>query len=438
MSTVSDALGATAAATAAAGRFDAVEQGQIQMTAQLAGIAQQLQTSIGRGASGSGSSGGAGGGGSGGGVGGGGGSDGARGGGNGGGAGGGVTQRHRIDPSGLEKLHADISLPQLRTWRNRWGDFCQLNQLAAYPMAEQMAAFRMVLDPAMQQIVEVALDILPTSALSPIDAEATTGDGASSGGSSKKGAQPGSKQVDHSDRSRVHMKRIVVGNVRAHRRHRPAPTIPLQLRDSTGQLLTTVKITIPGGGAEATVGDMYVLRELGLSEKDLTASTFNLVMADKSTPLLVLGEKEFLADYEGVTTSITIMFSPDVKGLLLSWYDCVDLGILHENYPRPWKRQNISTQIGAIDAAPPRSQPFVYYGPVPLMPTSEDIQRIEGDVVKEFTAGPEMIIELKDDAEPFYVNGARPIPFSDRPKVKRLLDEYEAKDLRGRAVFYNF
>jgi hypothetical protein len=35
---------------------------------------------------------------------------------------------------------------------------------------------------------------------------------------------------------------------------------------------------------------------------------------------------------------------------------------------------------------------------------------------------PEMVIELKDDAEPYYVNGARPIPFADRPEVKKLLD----------------
>jgi hypothetical protein len=237
------------------------------------------------------------------------------------------------------------------------------------------------------------------------------------------------------------MKRIVVGNVRAHRRHRPAPTIPLLLRDAAGKVLTTVSKTIPNGGAEAPVGGMDVLRALGLSEKDLTSSTFNLVMADKSTPLLVVGEKEYLADYEGVTANITIMFSPDVKGLLLSWYDCVDLGILHENYPRPYKKQQLSTRIGAIDAIPPRSQPFIYPGLVPLMPTAEHIQRIEGDIAKEFTdvfdqsgslncmEGPEMVIELKDGAEPFYVNGARPILFADRPEVKRLLDEFEAKGI---------
>jgi hypothetical protein len=56
----------------------------------------------------------------------------------------------------------------------------------------------------------------------------------------------------------------------------------------------------------------------------------------------------------------------------------------------------------------------VYQGPVPLDPTAEEIQRIEAAIVKEFTVvfnqsgllncmeGPEMIIELKDDAEPFW------------------------------------
>lgn len=43
--------------------------------------------------------------------------------------------------------------------------------------------------------------------------------------------------------------------------------------------------------------------------------------------------------------------------------------------------------------------------------------------------GPEMIIQLQDDAIPYYVNGARPIPFADRPKVKQRLDDYEEQGL---------
>jgi hypothetical protein len=83
----------------------------------------------------------------------------------------------------------------------------------------------------------------------------------------------------------------------------------------------------------------------------------------------------------------------------------------------------------------------VYDGPLPLSPTPEKIQRI-GDAITRGYAdvfdqsgiltkmkGPEMVIELKDDAEPYYVNGARPIPFADRPEVKKLLDGYGEKGI---------
>jgi hypothetical protein len=170
MASVDDALDA-AEASAAVGRIASVEQNQQAMTQQLAAITQRLQLLLqgggGAGGSGGGSaSGGAGG--SGGGLPGAGGSAGG-GGAGGGGAGGGAQQRRRIDPSCLDKLHGDASLSQLRTWRNRWNDFCQLSQLSTYPANEQMAAFRMVLDPAMQQIVEVALGIPSATPLSPTD-----------------------------------------------------------------------------------------------------------------------------------------------------------------------------------------------------------------------------------------------------------------------------
>ena len=136
MATAADALAsanaATAAATTETARIDTMET-------QLDNIAQQLQVLIAAA-----------------------------------GGGGGLVvqpiaanQRRRIDPSGLEKLQGDVRLPQLRTWRNRWNDFCQLNQLATYPANEQTAALRMTLDPSMQQVVEVALNILPTTHLTP-------------------------------------------------------------------------------------------------------------------------------------------------------------------------------------------------------------------------------------------------------------------------------
>ncbi|KAK4024871.1 hypothetical protein OUZ56_010366 [Daphnia magna] len=71
------------------------------------------------------------------------------------------------DTSSVEKLHGDVTIPLLRSWRNRWNDFAELSQLATYPGSEQMAAFRMALDPAMQQVVEVALGIPPTTVTTP-------------------------------------------------------------------------------------------------------------------------------------------------------------------------------------------------------------------------------------------------------------------------------
>lgn len=186
---------------------------------------------------------------------------------------------------------------------------------------------------------------------------------------------------------------------------------------------------------------MDVLHALGFSEKDLSSSTFDLVMADKSTPLLVVGEKEVTANYEGISAKITITFSPDITGLLLSWYDCVSLGILHEDYPRPWRKQKTGTKINSVTSAPRGEEPFVYTGFVPLNPSPDDIQRIGDDIANAFTAvfdqtgelncmeGPDMIIELTDDAVPFYVNGSRPLPFADRPQVKQLLDEYVEKKI---------
>ena len=223
------------------------------------------------------------------------------------------------------------------------------------------------------------------------------------------------------------MKRIVVGNVQTSRRRRPAPTISIQFAHSSGQAFTTIEKVTPDGGVEATVGGMDVLRTLGFSETDLLSSTFDLVMADKSTPLLVIGEKLFTAAYEGTTASITITFSPDISGLLLSWYDCISLGILHDGYPRPWKKSCHGNQINSLQTANHREPSYVYDGIVPLDPTPDDIRRIGNDIAKQFDdvfdqtgslncmEGPEMVIELTEDAIPFYVNGSRPLPFADRP-----------------------
>lgn len=41
--------------------------------------------------------------------------------------------------------------------------------------------------------------------------------------------------------------------------------------------------------------------------------------------------------------------------------------------------------------------------------------------------GPDMVISLKNDTQPYYVNGARSIAIADRPKVKKQQDEFQRK-----------
>jgi hypothetical protein len=102
---------------------------------------------------------------------------------------------------------------------------------------------------------------------------------------------------------------------------------------------------------------------------------------------------------------------------------------------------NQSIKINFLQTANRRKASYVYDGIVPPDPSPDDIQRIGNDIASQFDdvfdqigslncmEGPEMIIELTDDATHFYVNGSRPLPFADHPAVKKLLDDYVEKKI---------
>lgn len=76
---------------------------------------------------------------------------------------------------------------------------------------------------------------------------------------------------------------------------------------------------------------------------------------------------------------------------------------------------------------------------IPIEPIAEQISAIEVAIMTEFEVvfnksdglremdGPDMVIQLRDDAVPFYVSGTRPIPFGDQADVKQKLDDLQAK-----------
>jgi hypothetical protein len=84
-----------------------------------------------------------------------------------------------------------------------------------------------------------------------------------------------------------------------------------------------------------TVAGFDVLESLGLSEKDLQSSSYDLVQASASSPLLSIGERKFLFKYGPHSATFSVVFCPEVKGMLISWVDCIALGILHKAYPEP-------------------------------------------------------------------------------------------------------
>ncbi|EFX73899.1 hypothetical protein DAPPUDRAFT_324905 [Daphnia pulex] len=131
------------------------------------------------------------------------------------------------------------------------------------------------------------------------------------------------------------MAHTTIGNVQATHRRRCSPTISLDVIRDDGSVWAQISGVIPDPGAEVSVGGRDVMAALGLSETDLVASSFDLVMADRSFPLLSIGQRDIHVRYEDRSAHITIVFCPEIRGMLLFRLDCIDLNILYRQYPKP-------------------------------------------------------------------------------------------------------
>ena len=247
--------------------------------------------------------------------------------------------------------------------------------------------------------------------------------------------------------------RIVVSNIST--RHRHVPTISVELLLGAGQQAVTIKEAIPDPGAEVSVAGLDVLHALGLKEEDLPGSTFDIVMADKSAPLLSVGQLDVIVRYAGKETKATVVICPGMSGLLLSWLDCIGIDILHRDYPRPLHQALAVSSIAQQPLGPPprkqpppptiRTQPEMHsllLGQLPESPSGEEIAAVNAAIMESYAdvfdqttlrcmAGPEMEIHLRDDCviKPYHVPGARPIAFADRTEVKRMLGDQVRKGI---------
>jgi hypothetical protein len=103
----------------------------------------------------------------------------------------------------------------------------------------------------------------------------------SSGGSCHEYGGGGNK-TDGGIAPKTKMARICIGNVKAKHRDRRTPIIAVEILDGNG--LSARSFANVTRGAEVSVGGLDFLSIIGLSESDLSSSSFELVMAEKSAP----------------------------------------------------------------------------------------------------------------------------------------------------------
>ena len=208
----------------------------------------------------------------------------------------------------------------------------------------------------------------------------------------------------------------MIGSVSISRRR--APTISVELRRGPGHLAVTVAGAIPDPGAEVSVAGLDVLHSLGLKEEDLPQAIFDLVMADKKTPLLSIGQLDLEMTYGDTVASVTIVFCPELPGLLLSWIDCKALDILHSDYPLPIGQQQTVASITGTSHRPQSSLHRLLGGPMPDNPTETEKAAIKVAILISFTAvfdqstlncmeGPDMDIMLREDSSQLTRSSAR-------------------------------
>jgi hypothetical protein len=78
-------------------------------------------------------------------------------------------------------------------------------------------------------------------------------------------------------------------------------------------------------------------------------------MADRSSPLLSIGQRDIHIRYGKKSAHVTIVFCPGIRGMLLCRVDCIELDILHRNYPKPLS-QIRSVSVALPEAHSPRDE----------------------------------------------------------------------------------
>lgn len=136
---------------------------------------------------------------------------------------------------------------------------------------------------------------------------------------------------------------------------RKAPTVDVEIFDGRGKYLASIT-AVPDSGAEATVAGFDVLKLLDGDVENLLHRGVDDLVAANGLSLETSGRLNYKISLRGVSTLASIIFCPQHTGLSLSWFVCVELGLLPANYPEPVTAPSI--QSTTLLEKPEQVQPF--------------------------------------------------------------------------------
>ena len=103
---------------------------------------------------------------------------------------------------------------------------------------------------------------------------------------------------------------------------------------SEGERIETITAT-PDGGASTTVVGTKIMRLLGKRVESLPHRDEDNLLAANGNKIRTTGRLRLNMRYFDQTITTPVVVSPDIDGLLISWFACVGLGILSKDYPAP-------------------------------------------------------------------------------------------------------
>lgn len=264
----------------------------------------------------------------------------------------------------------------------------------------------------------------------------------------KRSAQQQQAETDTLSRSRSRQRYrteqvdVTPVSVSSLRRHLQAPKISVKIEGHRGAILGCTEAT-PNSGAEITVMSADTAHMLGMEDAALDRPPSINVTAANGPSMECISTFKAIIHLNERAVEDTVHVFKESRGLLLAWYTAKKLGILPDHYPEPapLQLQQVDTR-SAIKKhdAPPVS--ILKNSNVLLQPQQQQhqqqLQKLRIDLLSEFAdvftsednsvplkpmTGPPMAIHITEDANPFAVRVARPVPHAWRDNVKKQLDE---------------